>query len=107
MALIFDKSPDSTLPVSGSDLRFPVNNIFCVGRNYADHAIEMDSDPDREPPFFFIKPSFAVLADNSPMVYPKFTSDLHHEVELVVAMGDDGIFGYAVGVDMTRRDLQG
>lgn len=107
MSYLFSPSVLSSLPVSGSALRFPVNNIFCVGRNYADHAVEMGGDPDREPPFFFIKPPFAILADDAPMTYPKFTSDLHHEVELVVAMGDDGIFGYAVGVDMTRRDLQG
>lgn len=67
----------------------------------------MGGDPNREPPFFFVKPSFALLADNAVMEYPSFTSDLHHEVELVVAMGEEGIFGYAVGVDMTRRDLQG
>ncbi len=93
--------------MADSNERLPVNNIFCVGRNYADHAVEMGGDPDREPPFFFIKPSFALLSDNEPMTYPAFTQDLHHEVELVVAMGENGIFGYAVGVDMTRRDLQG
>lgn len=106
MELVFERAAGPTIAVAGSDRRFPVGSIYCVGRNYADHAVEMGGDPDREPPFFFIKPSFAILADNAPMTYPKFTSDLHHEVELVVAMGEDGIFGYAVGVDMTRRDLQ-
>jgi len=107
LELIINRDPGPTLPVAGTAQRFPVGCIFCVGRNYADHAVEMGGDPDREPPFFFIKPPFAILADDAPMAYPKFTSDLHHEVELVVAMGEEGIFGYAVGVDMTRRDLQG
>ena len=106
MTYIIQPREPASLSVADSGRRFPVNNIFCVGRNYADHAVEMGGDPSREPPFFFIKPSFAVLAGNQPMKYPAFTRDLHHEVELVVAMGEDGIFGYAVGVDMTRRDLQ-
>jgi fumarylpyruvate hydrolase len=105
--LVFERPAGPTIAVAGSDRRFPVGSIYCVGRNYADHAVEMGGDPDREPPFFFVKPPFAILADNAPMTYPKFTSDLHHEVELVVAMGEEGIFGYAVGIDMTRRDLQG
>jgi len=96
---------------------FPVNNIYCVGRNYADHAIEMGGDPNREAPFFFMKPAYAVSTNGVNMVYPSHSSDVHHEVELVVALASGGInvtvaeamslvFGYAVGVDMTRRDLQ-
>lgn len=106
MTYIIQSPEPVSLPVAGSGQRFPVNNIFCVGRNYADHAVEMGGDPDREPPFFFIKPAFALLADNKAMRYPACTGDLHHEVELVAALGDPGVFGYAVGVDMTRRDLQ-
>lgn len=118
MKTVFDPQPRMTLPVEGTRARFPVNNVFCVGRNYADHAIEMGGDPDREPPFFFMKPAFSVLADNADMPYPRFSAAVHHEVELVVAIGpgnDPGakenifanpIFGYGVGIDMTRRDLQ-
>ncbi len=113
-----DPAADVTLPVVGSDLRFPVNNLFCVGRNYADHAMEMGGDPNREPPFFFIKPAFSILSDDQDMNYPEFSEDVHHEVEAVVALARGGrsiavedamslVFGYAVGVDMTRRDLQG
>jgi fumarylpyruvate hydrolase len=97
---------------------FPVRRIFCVGRNYAAHAREMGHDPDREPPFFFTKPADAILTGGADMPYPSATEDLHHEVELVVAIGTGGadiaaagaaahIWGYAVGLDMTRRDLQG
>lgn len=107
-----------TLPVAGESLDFPVGEIFCVGRNYADHAIEMGGDPSREPPFFFIKPRFALLQSGDEMEYPSHSGDVHHEVELVVAIGEGGrdipveqamshVFGYGVGVDMTRRDLQG
>jgi fumarylpyruvate hydrolase len=95
---------------------FPVRRIFCVGRNYADHVREMGNDL-REPPFFFTKPADAVLTDGADMPYPPRTANLHHEVELVVAIGRGGfdiapadalghVWGYAVGVDMTRRDLQ-
>ena len=105
------------LAVEGSDARFPVGRIFCVGRNYADHALEMGADPVREPPFFFMKQSSALLTDGAALPYPPRTASLHHEVELVVAIGTGGsgiapadaldhIFGYAVGIDMTRRDLQ-
>lgn len=94
------------LAIEGSEDLFPVGSIYCVGRNYADHAIEMGSDPDREPPFFFMKPAYAILQAGQ-MQYPAFSSDVHHEVELVVALGDGlCIYGYGVGVDMTRHDLQ-
>jgi fumarylpyruvate hydrolase len=106
-----------TLPVAESDALFPVLRVFCVGRNYADHAIEMGHDPDREPPFFFMKPAIAVVAGGGSLPFPPATEDLHHEIELVVALGSGGadlavedalehVFGYAVGLDMTRRDLQ-
>ncbi len=107
-----------TLPVVGSADRFPVRRIYCVGRNYAAHAREMGADPTREPPFFFMKPADAVLPDGAVMPYPPATRDLHHEIERVVAIGAGGrdipaptaldhVYGYAVGLDMTRRDLQG
>jgi len=107
-----------SVPVAGSAARFPVNNIYCVGRNYADHAIEMGGDPNREAPFFFMKPAFAVLSDGAEMKYPSHSNDVHHEVELVVALQRGGtnisveealslVYGFGVGVDMTRRDLQG
>jgi fumarylpyruvate hydrolase len=105
------------VPVRGGG-SFPVRRIFCVGRNYAAHAREMGHDPDREPPFFFTKPADAILTGGAEMPYPPATADLHHEVELVVAIGTGGadipveaakahIWGYAVGLDMTRRDVQG
>ena len=109
--------PTPTLPVAGSDEVFPVGRIFCIGRNYAEHAAEMGHDPDREPPFFFAKPASALVQDGSELDFPVATEDLHHEIELVVALGSGGrdvpedraldlVFGYAVGLDMTRRDLQ-
>lgn len=109
-------APDTvTIPVAGGGL-FPVRRVFCVGRNYAEHAIEMGGDT-REPPFFFTKPNDAVVSGGKDIPYPSRTSDLHHEIELVVAIGTGGadiaaadaashIFGYAVGIDLTRRDLQ-
>lgn len=107
-----------SLPVLGDSKRFPVNRIYCVGRNYADHAREMGHDPDREPPFFFMKPASAIVADDKPMAYPSLSKDVHHELEMVVALGKGGanipanqaldyVWGYGVGLDMTRRDLQG
>jgi len=115
----------TTLAVHNSDDRFPVRRVYCVGRNYADHAREMGSDPDREPPFFFSKPrdaAFTVAEGIRPELpgvvpYPPLTGNLHHEVELVVALGSGGssvtpehaldlVWGYGVGVDLTRRDLQ-
>lgn len=95
-----------TVPVQGSDRPFPVRRILCVGRNYAAHAREMGAD-GRDPPFFFSKPADAVVPPGADVPYPSATSDLHHEIELVVAIGEGGsIFGFAVGVDLTRRDLQ-
>jgi fumarylpyruvate hydrolase len=108
--------PITTVDVAGMDAVFPVARVFCVGRNYAEHSIEMGHDPDREPPFFFMKPADAVVPMGT-LPFPAQTQDLHHEVELVVALADGGrdipveraldhVFGYAVGLDMTRRDLQ-
>jgi fumarylpyruvate hydrolase len=111
-----------TVPVHNRTERFPVRHIYCVGRNYAEHALEMGGNPDKEPPFFFTKPFDAVVPVVPPAVgdvrYPMGTKDYHHEIELVVAIGTIGvkvspenaqslIYGYAVGLDMTRRDLQG
>lgn len=105
--LAFDLPARVTLPVVGSDAEFPVGRLFCVGRNYAAHAREMGAD-EREPPFFFMKPASAVLSGGGDLAYPPMTDDLHHEVELVVALGvGASVFGYGVGLDMTRRDLQG
>ncbi len=108
-----------TLTIDGRDERFPVNRIFCVGRNYAAHAREMGKDPDREPPFYFMKPAQAAIDAAEPVTipYPPRTANFHHEIELVVAIGRGGadidaanaldhVYGYAVGLDMTRRDLQ-
>jgi len=98
--------PQPTVPVQGSDRPFPVRRILCVGRNYAAHAREMGAD-GRDPPFFFSKPADAVVLPGADVPYPSATADLHHEIELVVAIGEGGaIFGFAVGVDLTRRDLQ-
>lgn len=107
-----------SLAVEGDTRRFAVNRIFCVGRNYADHAREMGHDPDREPPFFFMKPASAIVTDGADMQYPSLSNDVHHEIEMVVAIGKGGaniaadkalehVYGYGVGLDMTRRDLQG
>ncbi|NRF65419.1 fumarylacetoacetate hydrolase family protein [Aquincola sp. S2] len=111
--------PVFSLSVAGRDERFPVNRVFCVGRNYAAHAREMGKDPDREPPFFFMKPAHAVVDASRPasVPYPPKTANYHHEIELVIAIGEGGrdiavanalahVYGYAVGLDMTRRDLQ-
>ena len=93
------------LSIQGSDEKFPVNHVYCVGRNYSAHAKEMGAD-ERKPPFFFTKPNWTITTDD--VKYPKYTNDLQHEVELVVAVGEDmSIFGFAVGVDLTRRDVQG
>ncbi|HEX9575123.1 MAG TPA: fumarylacetoacetate hydrolase family protein, partial [Myxococcales bacterium] len=105
------------LPVSGTDALFPVRRIHCVGRNYAEHSREMGGDPDREPPFFFNKPADAIVPNGGDIPYPPQTQKLAYEMELVVAIGKGGVnvpresalehvFGYAVGLDLTRRDLQ-
>lgn len=100
----FPLRPTPTVPVDG-DKPFPVRRILCVGRNYAAHRAEMGGD-DRDPPFFFAKPADAIVPPGQNVAYPSATANLHHEIELVVAIGPNGIFGYAVGVDLTRRDLQ-
>jgi fumarylpyruvate hydrolase len=120
MSYVFAPPPVVTIPVVGTPALFPVHRIYCVGRNYVDHAQEMGHS-GREPPFFFMKPADAVLVakpdGSTPLPYPSLTSNLHHEIELVVAIGQGGrqitveaaqqhVFGYAVGLDMTRRDLQ-
>ena len=110
--------PTPTLPVAESNQTFPVGRIYCVGRNYAEQAREMGHDPEREPPFFFMKPADAIAPNGATLPYPQVTKDLHHEIEMIVAIGRDGanipmekaldhVFGYGVGLDMTRRDLQG
>lgn len=104
---LFPPSPTPSLPVHGRSERFPVRRILCVGQNYAAHAREMGGDPSRAPPFFFTKPGDALVTDGADPAYPTATANLHHEVELVCAIGEDGaIAGWAVGCDLTRRDLQ-
>jgi len=106
-----------SIPVQGETRQFPVRHVYCVGRNYAEHAREMGSDPEREPPFFFSKPAHAIVSHGLDVTYPSASENLHHEVELVIAIGAGGIdipvgsalehvYGYAVGNDLTRRDLQ-
>lgn len=113
---VFSPPARPYVPVDGGG-RFPVRRIFCIGQNYADHAVEMGSDPSREPPFFFAKPADSLVVDGADTPYPSQTSDLHHEIELVVALKAGGtdvpleaasglVFGYAAGLDLTRRDLQ-
>jgi fumarylpyruvate hydrolase len=107
----------ASLAIDGTDSRFPIRRIYCVGRNYRAHAIEMGADPDREAPFFFMKPADAIVANGSTIPYPSQTSNFHHEIELVVAIGIGGkdinkdkalehVWGYGVGIDLTRRDIQ-
>jgi fumarylpyruvate hydrolase len=116
-AFVFPPAAQPSATVAETGERFPVRRIYCVGRNYAAHAREMGGDPTRERPFFFTKPSDAVVENGAEIPYPSATSDLHHEVELVIAIGKGGeavspaqahelIWGWAVGVDLTRRDLQ-
>jgi fumarylpyruvate hydrolase len=113
----FPPPPIPSVEISGTSQRFPVHRIYCVGRNYADHAREMGADPKTEPPIFFTKPADAIVANGASVQYPPRTENLHYEVELVVAIGRGGraistqqarehIFGYGVGNDLTRRDLQ-
>ncbi|MGV3580362.1 fumarylacetoacetate hydrolase family protein [Brevundimonas sp.] len=104
---LFAPAPTPSLPIVGDERRFPVRRILCVGQNYAAHAREMGADPTRQEPFFFSKPADAVVVDGADPVYPSATSNLHHEVELVAAIGENGkVAGWAIGVDLTRRDLQ-
>ena len=118
MPYVIDPPQVTAVPVLGEKALFPVRRIWCVGRNYAAHAREMGHDPDRAPPFFFSKPANTIVLDGSDLPFPSQTEDLHHEVELVVALGRGGanvsvedaldlVFGYAVGFDMTLRDVQG
>ena len=117
MSTIFDLGNRPTVAIHGSDDRYPVRRVYCVGRNYAAHAREMGKDPDRDPPFFFTKPADSIVANGVDVAYPPRTDNFHHEIELVIAIGKGGkdiplaeatghIFGYAVGNDLTRRDLQ-
>jgi fumarylpyruvate hydrolase len=117
MEYVIPAPPIPSLAIEGAHGRFPVHRIYCVGRNYAEHAREMGHDPDREPPFFFMKPADALVADGGDFAYPSRSADVHHELELVVALARGGadipadralahVYGYAVGLDMTRRDLQ-
>ena len=127
MAYVFEPAPQPSLAIAGDDARFPIRRVYCVGRNYADHAREMGAHEQadgREPPFFFSKPADAVVAGGD-VPYPPATANLQHEVELVVALGEETanagrhganipaaealncVFGYAVGFDLTRRDVQG
>lgn len=114
---VFPPAPQAAVAVRGSDARYAVSRIFCVGRNYAAHAREMGSDPDREPPFYFTKPASALAPSGGTIPYAPGTKNLHYEMELVVAIGKpvfkatpeqaaDAVWGYAAGLDMTRRDLQ-
>lgn len=117
MTYAIDPPAIPSLPVIGSDQRFPIRRVFCIGRNYAEHAREMGASVDVSAPMFFCKPADAVVSDGADVAYPQATSDLHHEVEMVVALGAGGrdiapdaaldlVWGYAVGLDLTRRDLQ-
>lgn len=117
MGYVFEPRPPATVEVAGSEDRLPVRRIFCVGRNYAAHAREMGKDPDRDPPFFFTKPADAVVDSGEAIAYPPETNNFHYEAELVAVIGTGGrniaeadslshVWGYAVGNDLTRRDLQ-
>ena len=117
MSYVFDAPRVASLPVAGSTLRFPVRRIYCIGRNYADHAKEMGATADRSQPVFFMKPADAIVSDGADVPYPSATSDLHHEVEMIVGLASGGrdipvdralehVYGYGVGLDLTRRDLQ-
>ncbi|HTC05215.1 MAG TPA: fumarylacetoacetate hydrolase family protein, partial [Xanthobacteraceae bacterium] len=113
---VIPQPPQASIPVAGTNQYFPVRRLWCVGRNYVEHIKEMGQDV-REPPFFFAKPADAIVPDGGTVPYPSLTKDMHHEVELVVALKSGGrnikaenalacIYGYGVGIDLTRRDLQ-
>lgn len=117
MAFVVPAPQIPVVPIKGTEDKFPVRRVFCVGRNYAAHTREMGGDPSAEPPFFFMKPADALVPGGGEVPYPPATSDLHHEVEMVVALRDGGaniaeaaalscVYGYAVGIDLTRRDIQ-
>ncbi len=118
VSFVIPEPPVASLPVEGTDQRFPVHRIYCIGRNYGKHVKEMGGDPKEQPPIFFLKPADAAVEARGAIPYPPGTSNLHHEIELVVALKAGGadvapdraldlIYGYAAGVDLTRRDLQG
>lgn len=117
MKYVFPAPQTTSVPIAGTDERFPVHRIYCVGRNYGEHAREMGFDPEREPPFFFEKPADAIVENGATIPYALATQNFQHEIELVVAIGKQGVeipsqtalehvYGYAVGLDMTRRDQQ-
>lgn len=106
MDFVLPPAPPISLPVTGSDKRFPVGHIYCIGRNYSDHVREMGGDASRSEPVFFTKPARAIVQSGVDIPYPPNTQNLHYELEWVVAIGESGIFGYGVGLDMTRRDIQ-
>jgi len=117
MSYVITPPEQASVAVRDTDNRFPIRRVYCVGRNYEAHAREMGKDPSREPPFMFQKPADSVVADGSLIDYPPQTNNLHHEIELVVAIGRGGrdipaatanehVYGYGVGIDLTRRDLQ-
>src|SRR5215469_1856852 len=117
MRYVIDVPAVPSLPIIGREERFPVRRVFCIGRNYAEHAREMGATVDTSAPMFFCKPADAVVTDGADVPYPQATSDLHHEVEMVVALAGGGrdipveqaaalVWGYGVGLDLTRRDLQ-
>lgn len=118
MGYVIPPPPVVALPIVGSDDKFPVRRVYCIGRNYAEHAIEMGHDPTKEPPFFFQKNPDNLLVEGNDFPYPAKSKDVHFEIELVVALKRGGsnipvasamghVYGYAIGLDMTRRDLQG
>lgn len=118
MSYLFSPPAVPALPIRGKDSLFPIHRIYCVGRNYAAHAVEMGGDPDKEPPFFFQKNPDNLLVGGGKFAYPPASNDVHHEMELVIALHKGGkdipvesaldhVYGYAAGLDMTRRDLQG
>ncbi|MBN8482995.1 MAG: fumarylacetoacetate hydrolase family protein [Xanthomonadales bacterium] len=117
MTYAFSPHAIPSIPVAGSDLRFPVHRIHCIGRNYADHAAEMGASVDRAQPMFFMKPADAIVIDDGDVPYPSMTQELHHEVEMTVALARGGrdipvahalehVYAYGIGLDLTRRDLQ-
>ena len=117
MSYVVSEGDKPSLPIEGSEDRYPVRRIYCVGRNYRAHAIEMGADPDRDPPFFFMKPADAIVQNGATIPYPAQTANLHYEIELVVAIGTGGkdiaeadslehVWGYGVGIDLTRRAIQ-
>ncbi len=106
MSFVFDPAKPVSLPVAGTDKQFPVRRIYCIGKNYAEHVREMGGDVERSEPVFFTKAAETIVHTGTEIPFPPHTENLHYEVELVVAMGPHGVFGYGVGIDLTRRDIQ-